>query len=81
MQRTLINLDVKDKAWLDHMAKERGVSMAEVVRTAVRDYRERADMRGDEAWQEMVRRTAGIWRHGDGLDWQRRLRDEWNDAG
>ena len=26
----------------------------------------------------LLRRTRGIWRRGDGLAWQRKLRDEWS---
>ena len=31
--------------------------------------------------QAALRRTAGIWRCGDGLRYQQRLRDEWDDRG
>ncbi len=29
--------------------------------------------------EEVLRRTAGTWRLGDGLEYQRRLRAEWDD--
>ena len=28
-------------------------------------------------WDDLLRRTSGIWKHGDGLAYQNRLRDEW----
>ena len=79
MQRTLINLDPEDKAWLDREAKHRRVPMTELVRQAVHAYRLREESRGDQKWQHAVRDTAGIWRQGDGLAYQQRLRDEWDD--
>ncbi len=53
--------------------------MTELVRQAVHVYRLREESRGDQKWQHAVRDTAGIWRQGDGLAWQQRLRDEWDD--
>lgn len=78
MQRTLINLDPEDKAWLDQEARHRHVPMTELVRQAVRAYRLREESQDNQSWQHAVRDTAGIWRQGDGLVWQQRLRDEWD---
>lgn len=79
MQRTLINLDPDDKAWLDREARTRHVPMTELVRQAVRAYRVREESLGRHKLQYLLRETAGIWHHGDGLEYQQRLRDEWND--
>jgi len=81
MARTLINLDPDDKAWLDREAQARNVPMTELVRQAVRGYRIHQESRGLSSLQSSLRRTAGIWRQGDGLTYQRRLRDEWNERG
>ena len=78
MARTLINLDPDDKAWLDHEARLRNVPMTELVRQAVRGYRIRHENRGLTDLQAALRATAGIWRQGDGLHYQQRVRDEWN---
>lgn len=78
MLRTLITLDPDDKAWLDREARNRRLPMTELVRLAVRSYRAREESRGRPTLQAALMRTAGIWRHGDGLAWQRRMRDEWN---
>jgi len=75
--RTLINLEVDDKQWLDAEAKARGVSMAALVREAVHEYRVHEEATGRPALAQALADTAGIWRSGDGLAWQRRLRDEW----
>ncbi len=77
MPRTLINLEADDKQWLDAEAKARGVSMAALVREAVHEYRVHEEATGRPALAQALADTAGIWRRGDGLAWQRRLRDEW----
>jgi predicted transcriptional regulator len=78
MPRTVINLDPKDKAWLDHEAKVRHVSMTELVRQAVRAYRTRQESLDRPNLQQALARTGGIWRSDDGLAYQRRLREEWD---
>jgi hypothetical protein len=77
MPRTLINLDPDDKAWLDREAAARNVPMTELVRQAVRAFRIREESLGAGDLQSAVRETAGLWQVGDGLEVQRRLRDEW----
>lgn len=73
------NLDPDDKPWPDCEVKHRRVPMTELVRQAVYAYRLREKSRGDQKWQYAVRNMAGIWCQGDGLAWQQRLRDEWDD--
>lgn len=77
MPRTLINLDSDDKQWLDAEARVRGVSMAALVREAVHEYRVHEQAVRRPTLEQALSDTAGIWRAGDGLVWQRRLRDEW----
>ena len=81
MPRTLINLDPDDKAWLDREARKRHVPMTELVRRAIRSYRIREESGARPSLQTALSRTAGIWRNGDGLAWQTRLRDEWDRPG
>jgi hypothetical protein len=76
MIRTLISLDPEDKEWLDRRAQEEGVTMTQIVRTAVRRYREQCEA-AEPSLQEALRRTSGIWTSGDGLEYQRQVRDEW----
>ena len=40
MIRTVISLDEESKRWLDQQAREENVSTAELIRTAVRKYRD-----------------------------------------
>lgn len=75
MARTLMTLDDQAKAWLAKRARAERVSMSEIVRRAVD--RLRAEYERTQALTQGLQQTAGIWKHGDGLDWQKRLRDEW----
>ncbi len=77
MVRTVISLDPEDKAWLDKKAKQEKVPMTELVRRAIRRYREDSESPSAD-FAEVLRRTSGIWQAGDGLEYQRRLREEWD---
>jgi len=75
MARTLITLDDQAKAWLAKQARAERVSMSEIVRRAVDQLR--AEYERTQALTEDLQQTTGIWKDGDGLDWQNHLRDEW----
>ena len=77
MPRTVISLSEEDKAWLDFQAREERVPMTELVRRAVREYRERCDAAAGPSLEDLLERTRGGWRHGDGLRFQNAARDEW----
>ena len=76
MIRTVISLDEESKEWLDQQARQEHVSTAELIRTAVRKYR---DEKKREALplSDLLKQTSGIWKGGDGLAYQRLLRKEW----
>jgi hypothetical protein len=76
MVRTVISLDEKDKRWLDRQAARRKVAMTALVREAVGLLRREESVRGRPSG-DVIERTRGIWRRGDGLAWQNRLRDDW----
>ena len=78
MPRTVVNLDEENKAWLDQQAALRGVPMTELVRQAVREFRIREERVSKPSFPDTLKRTAGIWRAGDGLAYQQRLRKEWS---
>ena len=73
MTRMILSIEDHDKAWLERRAREEKVSMAELIREAVRRMR-KADQQTRE---QTLKATQGIWRDGDGLRYQRRLRREW----
>ena len=73
MIRTIISLDAEHKSWLDKKAEEAGLPMAELVRMAVQRMRQL----DEESFDRLLQRTSGLWRRGDGLAYQRRMRTEW----
>lgn len=75
--RTLIALESAQKSWLDRRARATGRPIAQLVRDAV-DLARRADhdaARSD--WADALAAIKGIKKGEDGLETQRRLRDEW----
>ena len=76
MIRTVISLDEESKKWLDQQAREENISAAELIRTAVRKYRDEKK-REARPLKDLLKQTSGIWKRGDGLAYQRRLRQEW----
>ena len=77
--RTVISLSREDKVWLDAEAERQGVSMTEVVRSAVGNLR-RSKGDGADNLNLLLQRTRGRWRRGDGLAYQKRIRSEWHGA-
>lgn len=77
MIRTVVSLDPEDKAWLDRKARETGKSMTALVREAVSRYRMEDSKRRKPAFDDLLERTRGLWKRGDALSWQNKLRDEW----
>jgi len=75
--RTLISLDPEDKLWLDRKAEEENVSMTQLVRTAIRRYREERETEAPTL-DRLLEETAGILKGEDGLAVQLRLRGEWD---
>jgi len=73
MIRTIISLEAADKAWLERKAKEDGVPETEVVRRALRSLRRQEET----SFEDLIEQSRGIWKKGDGLTYQRRLRREW----
>ena len=76
MIRTIISLDPEDKLWLDRKAEEENATMTEIVRQAIRRYREEHEL-ASPPLERLLAETSGLWRQGDGLEYQRRLRQDW----
>ena len=76
MIRTAISLDRENKDWLDRRAEHENLSMAEIIRIAVRQYREQMPL-DNASFDELLRQTSGIWKGEDALKHQRELRREW----
>jgi hypothetical protein len=75
--RTLVSLDVEDKAWLDRKAREERTPMTRLVRRAIRQMREDSQSRPSQ-FDKLLRETSGMGRFGDGLKYQRKLRKAWD---
>ncbi len=73
MTRTVVALDDDIKKWIDAKAAQDGVPMTELVRRALRQYREHEE----QSVERLLSETSGIWTSGDGLKYQQNLRDEW----
>jgi Arc/MetJ-type ribon-helix-helix transcriptional regulator len=76
MVRTVVSLPENDKRWLDDEAAREGVSMTEIVRRAVS--RLRAHGARADAFDDLLKTTAGIGTGEDGVALQKRLRKEWD---
>lgn len=77
MIRTLISLENEEKQWLDRRAKEEGVTMTEIVRKAVKRYRQELEAK-EPSYRQALAQTAGLSAtRDDGLAVQERLRSEW----
>ena len=72
MVRTVVSLEEDDKRWLDERAVEEGVPMTELIRRAVRLLREQSRLEQPEL-EDLLARTSGIWRDGDGLEHQEQM--------
>lgn len=78
MQRTIISLEPDDRDWLARWAQQEHIPQTEVIRRALRLYRQKADTSRTHSFEEMAQSTSGIRKGKDGLVTQNRLRDEWS---
>lgn len=78
MQQTIISLEPEERDWLIHRAQEEHVPQTEVVRRALRLYRQKTETPETQSFEELARLTSGIRQGEDGLIVQQRLRDEWD---
>lgn len=76
MVRALISFNDAQLKKVDHLAKKNKKSRAQFIREAVDQYVTQKEM----TWKEIVMKTAGIWKHKniDGLEYERKLREEWD---
>ena len=74
-KRTIITLSEEDKRWLESYSSLNRVSVAEAIRQGIRKLKE-AEL--FENYQTLVQRTNGAWKKGDGLNFQKKIRAEWN---
>ena len=73
-QRTIITVSDEDKLWLDNYSRSFGISMAEAIRRGIARLKVEE---GKSTYESIVRYTRGIWKKGNGLEYQKNLRNEW----
>ena len=74
-RRTIITLPEEDKGWLESYGKAHDVSIAEAIRRSIKKLRQ--DSSG-ETYKILIKKTRGLWKKGDGLRYQNKLRSEWH---
>lgn len=73
-KRTIITLPEEDKLWLEKYGVLHRVSMAQAIRQAIGKLKA---AESESTYQDLVRSTRGIWRKGNGLAYQRKIRSDW----
>ena len=74
-KRTIITIPEEDKRWLESYSSLHRVSVAEAIRQGIRRLKE-AELH--ENYRTLVQNTKGIWKKGDGLTYQKKIRAEWD---
>ena len=75
-QRTIITVSDTDKKWLEAYSRSRGISMAEAIRRGIS--RLKAE-EGRSTYEAILGRTRGLGLGSDGLEFQEKMRSEWDD--
>jgi hypothetical protein len=74
-KRTIITLSEEDKRWLETYSNAHRISLAEAIRQGINKLKETAH---EDTYRAIVVETKGIWKLGDGLQYQTKIRSEWN---
>jgi Mor family transcriptional regulator len=75
--RTIITISEQEKRWLSAYSELHHVSLAEAVRRGIACLKA---AEGNTAYRELVQKTGGIWKQGDGLRYQEDIRAEWENS-
>ena len=73
-KRLILSLPDEDKLWLEGYSKVHKISVAEAIRRGIAQLKKNQSRK---TYQQLVERTRGLWKKGDGLDYQLKMRDEW----
>jgi hypothetical protein len=73
-KRIIVTIPDEDKLWLEGYSKVHKISVAEAIRQGIGHLKK---TQRQKTYQSLVDRTSGIWKKADGLEYQRRLRSEW----
>jgi len=72
-KRIIITLPAEDKQWLEGYSRAQKISLAESIRKGVQKLK-KAD--GLKTYERLVENTYGLWKKGDGLAYQMKIRSE-----
>ena len=73
--RTIITISQEDKQWLESYSSLHNMSVAEAIRRGIRKLKAAEFL---ENYQTLVLNSKGLWKKGDGLNYQKQIRTEWN---
>jgi hypothetical protein len=73
-KKTTILLHEDERDWIERYSEDRKLPMAETIRIAIRNLRE---VDGRETYAQLLQETKGLWKKGNGLNYQRKIRSEW----
>jgi hypothetical protein len=74
-RRIIISIPDEDKLWLEGYSKSQKISVAEAIRQGIEQLKE---SKRQQTYQKLVEETKGIWKKGDGLVYQEKMRSEWD---
>ena len=77
-RRTIITISDEDKLWVENYSRSCGISMAEAFRRGLSRLKA---AESESTYKRIVNQTRGIggaWAGKDGLEYQERVRNEWN---
>ncbi len=73
--RTIISIPEEMKVWLESYSKANHISMAEAIRKGISQLRK---TEGKTTYRSILNETKGLWQDGDGLEYQIKIRSEWD---
>ena len=73
-KRIIITIPDEDKIWLDAYAEMHKISVADAVHQGIGLLKKGERQK---TYQKLVEITCGIWKKGDGLAHQEKMRGEW----
>ena len=73
--RTIITLSEEDKRWLESYSSLHHISVAEAIRQGIRKLKNAEQY---ENYRSLVQNSKGLWKKEGGLDYQEKIRAEWN---
>jgi hypothetical protein len=73
-RRIIISIPDEDKLWLEGYSKVHQISVAEAIRQGIGQLKRN---QRQQTYQQLAKRTSGIWQGIEGLEYQRKIRAEW----